>query len=215
LRKARFMKKEERLKTHVGEKRKKGILVITGTPGVGKTTISRTLAAKLGALHLDIATLVKREQMASGYDKKRQTLIADTDKLAKKVQQTVSKTSETIIVDGHYATDVVPWKQVAKVFVLRCHPVELRRRMEERDFQGSKVKENLAAEILDVCLADAVANVGEDKICEIDTTHQTVDATVDQILSILKGKERCTIGIVDWLGRLEEEGSLDQYLQDF
>jgi adenylate kinase len=153
--------------------------------------------------------------MASGYDKKRQTLIADVDKLAKRVQKIVSETSKTIIVDGHYAADIVPKKHVAKVFVLRCHPVELRRRMDERDFQGAKVKENLAAEILDVCLADAVANVGEDKVCEVDTTHQKADATVDQILSILMGKEPCAVGIVDWLGHLEEEGSLDQYLKDF
>ena len=153
--------------------------------------------------------------MASGYDKKRQTLIADSNKLAQRVQQAASNTSKTLILDGHYATDIVPAKQVTKVFVLRCHPEELRKRMDERGFQGSKVKENLAAEILDVCLADAVADVGEDKICEIDTTHQTVDATVSQILSILRDKKRCTIGIVDWLGRLEEEGSLDQYLQDF
>jgi len=182
---------------------------------VGKTTISATLAVKLGASHLDIGTLVKQGHMASGYDKKRHTVIADTDRLARKVHQAISNTSKPLILDGHYATDVVPAKQVTRVFVLRCHPEELRKRMDERGFQGSEVKENLAAEILDVCLADAVANVGVDKICEIDTTHQTVDATVNEILSVLRGKKRCTIGVVDWLGRLEEEGSLDQYLKDF
>ena len=127
----------------------------------------------------------------------------------------MSKTSKTVIIDGHYATDIVPEKQVARVFVLRCHPVELRKRMDERGFQGSKVKENLAAEILDVCLADAVANVGEDKVCEVDTTRLTAEATVDLILSVLRGKKRCAVGVVDWLGHLEEEGSLDQYLRDF
>lgn len=182
---------------------------------MGKTTVSEILAAKLGASHLNIATLVKQEQMASGYDKKRQTLIADTDRLAKRIQQITSDTSKTQIIDGHYATDVLPAKQVTKVFVLRCHPEELRKRMYERGFQGSKIKENLAAEILDVCLADAVANVGEDKICEIDTTHQTANDTVGQIMSILRGRKPCSIGTVDWLGRLEGEGSLDQYLKDF
>jgi adenylate kinase len=193
----------------------KRILVITGTPGVGKTTVSKALAAKLHAVHIDIAALVRQERMASGYDKTRQTLIADIDRLAKKVQQIMSNTSKTLVVDGHYATDVVPAKHVTRVFVLRCHPEELRQRMNKRGFQGSKVKENLAAEILDVCLADAIANVGEDKICEIDTTHQTADAIVSRILSVLRDKKRCTVGVVDWLGRLEEEGSLDHYLKDF
>ena len=182
---------------------------------MGKTTVSAILAAKLRALHIDIATLVKSEQMTKGYDKKRQTAIADTNKLAQKVQQIISKTSKTLIVDGHYSTDIVPKNQVTRVFALRCHPEELRNRMHARGFQGPKIKENLAAEILDMCLADAVANVGEDKVCEIDTTHLSADATANEIVSILRGRKRCAIRIVDWLGRLEEEGSLDQYLKDF
>jgi len=182
---------------------------------VGKTTVSKILAVKLRALHVDIASLVKGEKITNGYDERRQTLIADIDKLAKRVQQIISEASKTVIVDGHYATDIVPRKQVTNVFVLRCHPMELRKRMEERGFQGSKVKENLAAEILDVCLADAVANVGEKKVCEVDTTYQAVDATVENVLSILKDKSRCSVGIVDWLRRLEAEGTLEQYLQEF
>jgi len=182
---------------------------------VGKTTVSQILAVKLRALHVDVASIVRGEKIASGYDERRQTLIADTNKLAKRVQQIISESSKTVIVDGHYATDIVPRKQVTKVFVLRCHPRELWKRMEERGFQGSKIKENLAAEILDVCLADAVANAGKEKVCEVDTTHQTADATVDHVLSILKGKSHCSVGIVDWLGRLEAEGILEQYLREF
>jgi adenylate kinase len=177
--------------------------------------VSAILAVKLRAFHLDIAAIVKSERLTCGIDEKRQTLIADTDRLAQRVQQIISKTSKPLIIDGHYSTDIVPKNQVTRVFVLRCHPDELRNRMVARGFEGPKVKENLAAEILDVCLSDAVANVGEDKVCEIDTTHQTAEVTATQILSTLRGKKHCAIRIVDWLGLLEEEGSLDQYLKDF
>lgn len=193
-------------------RRIKRVFLITGTPGVGKTTVSQMLAVKLKALHVDIAKLVTGEKITSGYDEKRQTLIADTIKLAKRIQEITSKSSRIVIVDGHYATDVMPKDQVAKVFVLRCHPEELERRMEERGFPGSKIKENLAAEILDVCLIDAVTNVGEEKICEVDSTGQTVDDTVSRVLSIIRGRKPCSVGIVDWLGRLEEEGTLEKYL---
>ena len=182
---------------------------------MGKTAISEKLATRLGAVYVDIAGLVKKEKITSGYDEKRQTLIADSEKLAKRVQQVIEKTRKTVIVDGHYATETVPKTQVAKVFVLRCHPKQLRQRMEERGFQGAKLRENLAAEILDVCLADAVANVGVDKVCEVDTTDKTVDATINEIMSILRNRKQCNVGIVDWLGRLEMEGSLDLYLQEF
>ena len=183
---------------------------------MGKTTVSLILAMKLKAFHADIANVVKREKIASGYDKKRQTLIADTNKLAKRIQQMISESSsKTVIVDGHYASDVVPASQVTNAFVLRCHPKELGKRMEERGFQGSKIKENLAAEILDVCLIDAVTNAGKEKVCEVDTTGQTVEATVERVLSIIKGRKTCYVGIVDWLGRLEAEGTLEQYLREF
>jgi adenylate kinase len=87
--------------------------------------------------------------------------------------------------------------------------------MERRGFKGAKLWENLAAEVLDVCLYDAIINVGVEKVCEIDTTNNTVDDTVNEILSILDGKKMCTVGTVDWLGTLEKENSLNQYLEHF
>ena len=193
----------------------KRLIIVTGTPGVGKTTISKRLATEIGAVHINIGDLVEKENITSGYDKKRRTLIADNEKLVQRVQQAIVKTPKTVIVDGHYATDTVPKMQVTKVFVLRCHPKQLRQRMEERGFQGAKLKENLAAEILDVCLADAVANVGVDKVCEVDTTDKTADATISEIMSILRNRRQCNVGVVDWLAQLEMESSLDLYLQEF
>lgn len=187
--------------------------MVTGTPGVGKTAVSRRLATLLGALHVDLADLVKREKLTSGYDEPRQTLIADTDRLAKRLQQVVKHHEGIVIVDGHYATSVVPRDQVTKVFVLRRHPRQLREQMEKRGFTGEKLWENLASEILDVCLYDAINDVGDEKVCEVDTTDKSVDETGDEILSLYNGKQRCTVGITDWLGKLEEEKILDEYLK--
>jgi len=166
-------------------------------------------------LHINLADIVKRERLTSGYDRRRRTLIADTTKLARRVQQILKKQKGDVIIDGHYATAVIPKTQVAKVFVLRCHPEQLKQQMGRRGFGGAKLWENLAAEILDVCLYDAIMNVGSEKVCEIDATNQTVEDIVNEIVSILNGKKKCTAGIVDWLGKLEEENSLDQYLKHF
>jgi len=193
----------------------KRVIVVTGTPGVGKTIVSEKLAARLGAVHIDIGALVRKEKIIDGYDEKRQTLIADTEKLARRARQIIAETRKTVIIDGHYATDIVPENQLTKVFVLRCHPKQLKQRMEERGFQGMKLKENLAAEILDVCLVDAVTRVGAAKVCEINTTDKAVDDTTSEIMSILRNRKHCAIGIVDWLGQLELEGSLEHYLQGF
>jgi len=188
-------------------------LIVTGTPGVGKTIVSEQLATKLGASHINLADLVKREKLTSGYDERRQTLIANTSKLAKRLQQIIRQQESDVIIDGHYATTVVPKALVTSVFVLRCHPRQLKQRMERRGFKGTKMWENLAAEILDVCLCDAIASIGAERVCEIDTTNRTVEDTVNEILCILNESKIRTVGIVDWLGRLEKEKSLDQYLK--
>jgi len=99
--------------------------------------------------------------------------------------------------------------------VLRCHPQQLKEQMQRRGFKGTKLWENLAAEILDVCLYDAIMNLGIEKVCEIDTTNKTVEDTVNEIQSILDGQRTCTVGITDWLGKLERENILDQYLKEF
>ena len=182
---------------------------------MGKTIVSEQLATKIRAQHVDLAETVKRERLTNGYDRKRQTWIADTSRLANRLQQKIKQETTDVIIDGHYASAVVPAAQVTRVFVLRRHPQQLKKQMERRGFKGAKLWENLAAEVLDVCLYDAIMNVGIEKVCEIDATSKTVENTVNEILSILDGKKMCAVGTVDWLGTLEKENILDQYLRHF
>jgi adenylate kinase len=193
----------------------KQVILVTGTPGVGKTVISRLLASKLNGLHINLAELVKREELTSGVDEVRQTLIADMGKVSERVQKIIRGCEEDVIVDGHYAVNVVPEKDVHLVFVLRKHPDELKKFMENRGFRNSKLWENLAAEILDVCLSDAVEACGIDKVCEIDTSDRTVEEVVEDIILVLQRKRECKVGAVDWLGRLDGEGRLHEFLKHF
>jgi adenylate kinase len=191
------------------------IIVVTGTPGVGKTTISQKLANKLDANYLSIANLVKGEQLISGVDKIRKTLVADTKKVSERVQEILRSSVGNIIIDGHYAIDVVPKKEVNTFFVLRREPAELKDVLENRGFGGKKLWENLAAEILDVCLLDALSVCHADKVCEIDVSGKTVEEIVEEMVSVLKEKKACQAGIIDWLGKLEGEGRLGEFLRDF
>jgi broad-specificity NMP kinase len=87
--------------------------------------------------------------------------------------------------------------------------------MGKRGFKGRKIRENLAAEILDVCLYDAVKAVGTEKVCEIDATGKNPTEIAHEIARVLDGKGLCTIGNVDWIGKLEQEKQLDKYLREF
>jgi broad-specificity NMP kinase len=118
-----------------------------------------------------------------------------------------------IVIDGHYAAAVTPKNLVTRVFVLRRNPVELREFMVKCGFRDQKLWENLASEILDVCLVEALREQGKRKVCELDVSERTVEEVVNDILAILDGHRKCRVGGIDWLGMLEAQGVLDEYLK--
>jgi adenylate kinase len=189
------------------------VILVTGTPGVGKTTVSQKLASKLDAVYIGIKELVKKQKLVTSVDEERRTLIADTEKVSKQLQETLTKTEGIIIIEGHYATDVVPKKDVNTVFVLRRDPRELKGALEKRGYEEKKLWENLAAEILDVCLWDALSACGSDKVCEIDVSGKTVEEVVEEMMLVLEKRKDRRFGIVDWLGKLENEGQLEEFLR--
>jgi adenylate kinase len=196
-------------------KQVKRIILITGTPGVGKTAVSQFLASKLNAVHIDLTKLVKQEKLTSGVDKARKTLIVDMKRVSERVQDIIKRYEQDIIIDGHYSMNVLPAKNVHLAFVLRRDPEELKMTMETRDFKNRKLWENLAAEILDVCLWDAVRACGANKVCEINVTTKTIEEVAEEIVAVLEEKRKCRVGIVDWLGKLEKEERLNEFLKDF
>jgi adenylate kinase len=192
----------------------KRVILVTGTPCVGKTSVARLLTSKLDAFYVNLTELAIRENLVLGKDKERDSIIVDENRMQRKIGEIIANCNKKdIIIDGHYAVSVVPKNLVSYVFVLRRNPVELRKFMENCGFSGRKLWENLASEILDVCLVDALNAHGEGKVCELDTTGKTIEKVVDKILVLLSGRNKCCVGIVDWLGKLENEGLLEEYLK--
>jgi adenylate kinase len=95
---------------------------------------------------------------------------------------------------------------------LRRNPKELKGFMERCGYVDSKLWENLQAEIVDVCLVEAI-QTQQGKVCELDVTGLSVDEVVRMILDVLDERKACYVGIVDWLGILEQEGLTDRYLK--
>jgi adenylate kinase len=115
------------------------------------------------------------------------------------------------VVDTH-VPDAVPREHVRKVIVLRCHPKVLEARLRRKGWMGSKIRENLLAEILDSCYVTAVDYHGARKTDQLDTSRVSLSKCVSQAKRILTkqaaGKVR-----VDWIGVLSRERSLEKYLR--
>ncbi|MGA2387021.1 MAG: adenylate kinase family protein [Candidatus Bathyarchaeia archaeon] len=192
----------------------KRVILITGTPCVGKTTTAKALAAKLpNSQYINLTDYAKENNLTTGEDKERNTLIIDEEAMQQKLGETINASENAnIIIDGHYASAVTPTEHVAQVFVLRRDPRELKQFMERCGYTGSKLWENLQAEIIDVVLGEAV-EVHAGRVCEMDVTGKSVEQVVGDILDVLEKRKTCFVGVVDWLGMLEREGLTDQYLK--
>ncbi|MCX6649086.1 MAG: adenylate kinase family protein [Candidatus Bathyarchaeota archaeon] len=181
------------------------LIVVTGVPGTGKTTVSTLLAAELHAEHIELTRLVKEGGLSQGWDPARNTTIADMKALRHAIANIVENSTSTVIIDGHYSPDVSPREEATLVVVLRRAPWVLKDELQARGYSAGKVRENVEAEMIGTCLVDALAAQDQEKVCEIDTTGETPGETVRFILAVIDGEVNCSHGEVDWMSRPEAE----------
>ena len=173
---------------------------MTGTPGTGKTTFSRLLSSRLGATHIDLSAYALGHGYAGERDEERDTAVVDLGALRAGVQELLEQGGE-IILDGHYAHEVPPPEMTRMVFILRRAPWLLHGELLGRGYRTEKVWENLEAEIVGVCLSEALDRFSADHVCTLDTSSTPPEATLESGLAALGG--RCAGDEVDWLGRPE------------
>ena len=51
------------------------VIIVTGTPGTGKTTVAKHVGKVLKLKYVDVNMLIKEKDLATGYDKKRNCAI--------------------------------------------------------------------------------------------------------------------------------------------
>jgi len=171
------------------------------------------LAKRIGGIHIDIGKAALTRGFTLGTDLNRGSKIADLRRISNWIRKRLSESDQDVVVEGHYASAVVPKRFVTLVIVLRSDPNELIKRLRKRRLLKRKVYENVAAETLDICLIDAIRSFGRKKICEIDTTRRIPKSILTEALGLIDGTIRPSLGKVDWLSRLEERGKLDTLMK--
>ena len=178
------------------------VILLTGVPGVGKTTIAALLSERLKGVHVNLSELALAEGLVTGYDSIRETSIVDLERTTTRLMEIIREGRDPLVIEGHFSQDVVSPERVSNVFVLRRAPWRLKDELESRGYNPEKVKENVEAELLDICLVEAVEAYGKEKVCELDTTDVEANEIIETITSILRGEKSCEIGI-DWLSHPE------------
>ena len=168
-------------------------IIITGTPGVGKTTtctevVSQTSSTAFPLTHLSINTVVKDKSCYDGYDDELKTSIVDEDKLLDEVEKIlISSPNGGHIIDYH-ACDLFPPSWIDLVVVLRCQDTKaFYERMEERNYNEKKAQENIDAEIFGVIAEEAREGFDPDgdkgNVVELNSEKtEDVEANVERIV---------------------------------
>ncbi|MBU3941512.1 MAG: adenylate kinase family protein [Nanoarchaeota archaeon] len=159
-------------------------IIVSGTPGTGKTEIAKELAKKLKYKYIDVNKIIKENSLSDGYDKKKECEIVDVKKLSKFLIDFIKKSKQNLVIDSHLA-HYLPKKYIDLCIITKCELKDLKKRLEKRKYGKTKIRENIDSEIFDVCLNEA-AEKGH-TILIIDTTGKKATKLLDkETISILQ-----------------------------
>ena len=163
-------------------------IIVSGTPGTGKTTLSKKLAKRLNYYYFDVNRFISECKLYESYDRKRRTKIVDVAKLNKDLIREIntikksinerpnkkipikykkSKKINGIVIDSHLS-HYLPKRYADLCIITKCDIKELNKRLKKKGYSKNKIQENLQAEIFDICLNEAKER--KHKVMAVDTT---------------------------------------------
>lgn len=176
-------------------------IIISGTSGVGKTSVAKLLAARLNIRYLSFSSFVIGRGLYLRYDSKRDTFEIDFNKSRKALLELISQDSYVI---ESVIPDIIPKSYAKLVVILRFDPLILARRLIKRGWKLGKILENVEAELLGVCLQEAMDYYGMRLVHEIDMTGRKTEEVVNEIQDLLKRNVKVTkVGVIDWLSKYD------------
>ncbi len=180
-------------------------IVITGNPGVGKHTIAKEIAKRLGLSIIDINSMAKD---AGLFEKNDDANDVDTLKLGNIFEEKISE--ENVIV-GHLAPYVFEKDRAKTVIVLRRNPYDLITVYKERGYTEKKSIENLGSEVLGIIAHDAKSRFQE-KAFQINASGKSIQEVVRKVMILISsntGNEE-----VDWLDLVIKNNDLKKFFAD-
>ncbi|CAE6421882.1 unnamed protein product [Rhizoctonia solani] len=182
--------------------RKYPIIVITGTPGTGKSTHAELVASQspVPLKHVNVGDLVKEKGLHDGFDEEWQSYIVDEDKVIDEIEPMA--VNGGLILDWH-TCDAFPERWVDLVVVLRCDHTKLWERLEarrvwvlfwplcnvstdadvsHRNYPLHKIQENNTSEIMQTVLDEAKSSYAEEIVVELQSeSTDDLEANVSRI----------------------------------
>lgn len=187
---------------------------ISGTPGTGKTTISKALFEKLKLKNIYDCKLVtvndfvnQDSDLVLDFNEEKdykeinlKSLDADFNEERNLFLDSSLSEPKFLIFEGHLTHFC---SNPDKVIILRLNPDILEERLSERNYKKSKVYENLESEALDVCGYESFQHHPKNTY-EIDVTNMSIDEILNDVFDIVNNRNLQSftpVNFMDWLVR--------------
>lgn len=130
-------------------------ILITGTPGTGKTTTSKLLAEATGMRYLNVGDIVKEKNLHSGWDETHQSFTLDQSNEDQVMDDMEDQMTEGSNIVDYHSSDLFPERWFDFVVVLSTDNTVLFQRLEARGYPQQKIEENVQCEIMHVSIEEA------------------------------------------------------------
>ncbi|OMJ18821.1 Adenylate kinase isoenzyme 6-like protein [Smittium culicis] len=147
-------------------KRTKPNVLITGTPGTGKSTTSEMAAELIEYKYINVGELIKTHKLHDGYNDEFDTYWLNIDKVVDHLEDIVADGG--CIVDYH-SCDFFPERWFDLIIVLRADTEVLYDRLVARKYIPKKINENMECEIMQVVLDEALDSYDHDIVKELQS----------------------------------------------
>jgi adenylate kinase len=177
-------------------------IIVTGTPGVGKSRHCELIATATGLRHMAVNKVAEERSCLDGRDAELGSWIVDEDKVRPSLHraddgraafpadartQLLDAVETELQAGGHlidwHACDLFPASWIDLVVVLRADTATLYDRLAARGYGARKLEQNMDAEIMQVLLDEARGAFDEEIVVELaSNTMEDLDANVERVV---------------------------------
>ncbi len=157
-------------------------ILITGTPGTGKTTFAALLAHQLNSslesmnipstfrfTHVELSKVIQNNKLYDGWDEKMNCSIFNEDMVLDYLEPFMG--SGGIVMDFH-GSDFFPQRYFDFVFVLRTQNKILYERLKGRNYTEEKINGNVECEIFEECKQEALESYDNNIVFELENNYE-------------------------------------------
>lgn len=167
-------------------KRSKPNILITGTPGTGKSTLCAELIKELGSAvqWVDVNKIAKDNQFYLKYDEKYECPELDEDKLLDELEPLMQDGGKLL---DYHSAEMFPERWIDQVYVLTTDNTNLYDRLVEKGQTGKKLQDNIQCEIFATILEEAKDSYKEDIVDTLPSnTHEDMSSNVKTVVEFIQ-----------------------------